>query len=116
MRARSPMPGFRRLAQSPNRFWTSGQPRIRDARADRPSLATGSCPREASRLAQRNFDFLYPPGGVGQGLSDVFGLQVRILAKNLLARSPCRYKADQRADCDAHAADAWLSAHYGGVT
>ena len=45
------------------RWWTSGQPRTRDAPSGRPSLATGSCPREASRLAQRNFDFLRPPGG-----------------------------------------------------
>jgi hypothetical protein len=44
-------------------IWTSGQPRTRDAPAGQPSLAKGSCPRAASRLAERNFDFLGPPPG-----------------------------------------------------
>jgi hypothetical protein len=52
-----------------------------------PTLATGSCPRAASRLAQWNFDFFCPPGGVGQGLGDVLGFQVGILSENLVARS-----------------------------
>jgi hypothetical protein len=42
--------------------------------AAQSSFATGSCPQAASRLGQRNFAFLSPPGGVGQGLGDVLGL------------------------------------------
>ena len=53
--------------------WTAS---TRERQAGRPSLATGSCPRGASRLAKWNFDFLSPPRGVGQCLSDVFGLEV----------------------------------------
>ena len=81
-----------------------------------PSLATGSCPQEASRLAEWNFDFLSPPGGVGQGLGDVLGFQVRIRAENLIARPSCSDEADDRADRDAHAANTRLSTHYRGVT
>jgi hypothetical protein len=35
-----------------------------------------------------NFDFLGPPGGVGQGRGNVLSFKVRILAKNLFPRSP----------------------------
>ena len=88
----------------------------RDASSARPSLATGSCPREASRLAQRNFDFLCSPSSVGQGLGDVLGLKVRVLAENLVSRASGGDEPDDRSDGDPHAADARLSAHYGGVT
>jgi hypothetical protein len=37
---------------------------------------------------------LCPPGGVGQGLSDVLGFQVGILAKNLVPRAPSSDEAD----------------------
>jgi hypothetical protein len=38
---------------------------------------------------QANFDFFCPPSGVGQGLGDVLGFQVGILAENLVARPSC---------------------------
>jgi hypothetical protein len=87
-----------------------------NAPAAQRSMATGSCPRAASRTTEWDFDFLCPPGGVGQGLADVLGLEVGILAEDLVSRSPGGNEADDRSDGDPHAADARLSAHYGGVT
>jgi hypothetical protein len=63
-----------------------------------------------------NFDFLCSPRGVGQSLGDVVGFQVKILSENLVSRPSRGNEADDRSDGDAHAADARLSAHYGGVT
>src|SRR5687768_5077995 len=65
---------------------------------------------------ERNFDFLGPPRGVGEGLRDVLSLQVGILAEDLVASASCGNEADDRANGDTHAADARLSTHYGGVT
>jgi hypothetical protein len=41
-----------------------------------------------------------PPGGVGQGLGDVLGFQVGILAENLVPRPSCGNEADDRPDRD----------------
>ena len=41
----------------------------------------GTCPRAASRLSQRNFDFFSSPRGIGQSLGDVRSLQVGIVAQ-----------------------------------
>src|SRR5262245_28564948 len=113
---RWPMSGSQRRARLPHRWWTSGQPRTRDSPAGRSSLATGSCPRAASRLAQRNFAFLSSPGGVGQSLGDVLGFEIGILAQDLVPDSSRGDEADDRADGDTHAPNAWLSAHDSGVT
>jgi hypothetical protein len=72
--------------------------------------------RSSHLAAQVNFDFLGPPGGVGESLGDVLGFQVGVLAENLVARTPCGDEPDHRADRDTHAPDARLSAHYGGGT
>ena len=107
----APTPGLRRPARSRHRWWTSGQPRTRDAPAARPSLATGSCPRRCSRLAQRNFNFLCPPHGVRQGLGDVFGFQIGILAKNLVPGPSCGDEPDTWSPPSPVCPDARLFAH-----
>src|SRR5206468_5235160 len=73
-------------------------------------------PPAASLLAQRDFDFLGAPGCIGQRLGDIGGLQVWIVAEDLFSAVTRRHKADNGADGDAHAADAWLSTHYAGIT
>ncbi len=72
--------------------------------------------RAASRLAERNFDFLGPPSGVGECFGYVLGFQVGVLAEDLVARSSRSDEPDHRAYRYAHAPDTRLSAHYGGVT
>jgi len=111
-----PTSGSQGLTPSQHRWWTSGQLRTRGAPAARSSLATGSYLREASRLAQRNFDCLCTPSGVGQGLGNVLGFKVRILAENLIARSASGDQADNGSDRDPHAADARLSTYHARAT
>jgi hypothetical protein len=47
---------------------------------------------------------------------DVLGLEVGVLAQDLVARATCGDEPDDGSDCDPHSADARLSAHYSGVT
>jgi len=67
-------------------------------------------------LETRNFDFFHPPGGVGEGLGDVLGLKVGVLAENLVPRAASRDETDHGANGDTHAPNARFAAHYGGVT
>jgi hypothetical protein len=68
-------------------------------------------PNRSSSLAQGNINFLDTPRGIGQRLGDVFRLQIRILAKNLLVRSTCGHEADDGPDGQTHAADTGSPAH-----
>jgi hypothetical protein len=80
------------------------------------AAATSTGRARPSQMApQANFDFLRSPRG-GQGLGDVLGFEVGILAKNFVARAASGDQPDDGSDRDPHPADARLAAHYGGVT
>src|SRR5512144_1203619 len=66
--------------------------------------------RPSQMALEANFDFLRSPRGVRQGLADVLGFQVGILAKNFVARAACRDQSDDGSDRNPHPANARLPA------
>ena len=73
----------------------------------------GSCQGGAlaSRRGEGDLALLQPPGGVREGLADVFLLEVGVGVKDLVVRAPSRQQTHHRSDRDSHAADAGLAAH-----
>ena len=63
---------------------------------------------------QANFDLLRSPRGVRQGLADVFGFEVGIVAENLVPSAAAMRPTTSQPS--RHAPNARLSAHYAGIT
>jgi hypothetical protein len=80
------------------------------------AAATAKRARPSQMAPQVNLDFLRSPRGVGQGLSDVVGFQVGVLAENLVPRTFCGDEPYDSSDRDPHSAGARFAAHHGGVT
>src|SRR5690349_6261637 len=94
---------------------TNGSRRARLGSGRRPNRTKDSCRQESSWRVQRDIDFLTAPRGVGKCGLNIGRLQVGVGSQDLLMGAAGGEQSDDSADRHAHAANAWLAAHYGGV-
>ena len=99
-----------------HRWWTSGQPRTRDAPAESTQLGDRFMSTSSFTAGAAELRLPLPARRRRTGPRRCPRLPGRDIAENLVARAAGGNEPDHRADRDTHAPDARLSAHYGGVT